>query len=190
MFMVMLDPSNLYLATKQPSREPNLEPACDSSRQISSLLHGSCSQAVLSLIMCDPNTLHVCCVLGAKQPLCLWLVGSNTTYMCMVICEQNNFYVIVILEPINLYVYGYLGDKLYIFVIVICGIKQLQGLQFICEPNNIYSYGYLGAKQPQFGSQTTFKEATSGTFLCVSLEPKPPIFMVSLEPKPHLVCYG
>ena len=45
-FMVSVDPNNLCLAAKQPSREPNLELACDSSRQISALLHCSCSQAV------------------------------------------------------------------------------------------------------------------------------------------------
>ena len=87
-----LDPHNLYLAAKQPLREPNLELACDASRQISSLLHCSCSQAVFSLIMCDPNTLHVCCDLGAKQLLCycyfgakqilcLWLFGRQAIYI-------------------------------------------------------------------------------------------------------------
>ena len=161
--MVVLDPNNLYLATKQPSREPNLEPACDSSRQISSLLHCSCSQAVFSLIMCDPNTLHVCCDLGAKQLLCycyfgakqllcLWLFGRQTIYIC----------------------------------IVICGIKQLQGLRIFVSQNNIYVYGYLGAKQPQFGSQTTFKGATSGTFMCFL---QTNLFIVTWFMEPSSFCF-
>ena len=58
-FMVIWEPNNLSLEAKQPSREPQVEPACASSRQISSLLHGSWSQAVsVSKIMCDPNNLY------------------------------------------------------------------------------------------------------------------------------------
>ena len=132
MFMVMLDPRNLYLAAKQPSREPNLEPACDSSRQISSLLHCSCSQAVFSLIMCDPSTLHVCCDWGAKQILCYCYFGAKQL-LCLWL----------------------LGRQTISIFIVMCGIKQLQGLRLfvsqttfmfmvIWEPNNLN----LEAKQP------------------------------------------
>ena len=46
MFMVIWETNNLILEAKQPSREPQVEPSCASSRQKSSLLHGSCSQAV------------------------------------------------------------------------------------------------------------------------------------------------
>ena len=131
-FMVLLDPNNLYLAAKQPSREPNLELACDSSRQISSLLHCSCSQAVFSLIMCDPNTLHVCCDLGAKQLLCYCYFGAK--------------------QLLCLWLFG--RQTISIFI-VMCGIKQLQGLRLfvsqttfmfmvIWEPNNLN----LEAKQP------------------------------------------
>ena len=84
--MVILDPHNLYLAAKQPSREPQVEPSCASSRQISSLLHGAWSQAVsVSKIMCDP-----------KQPLLFLRFGGKTTFMFMAILGQN-----------QLYVYGY-----------------------------------------------------------------------------------
>ena len=58
-----------------------MEPSCASSRQISSLLHGSWSQAVsVSKIMCDPKQpFIVFCDLGATQPLFLWLFGATTT---------------------------------------------------------------------------------------------------------------
>ena len=128
----MLDPNNIYLAAKQPSREPNFELACDSSIQISSLLHCACSQAVFSLIMCDPNTLHVCCDLGAKQLLCYCYFGAK--------------------QLLCLWLFG--RQTIYMFI-VICGIKQLQGLRLfvsqttsmfmvIWEPNNLN----LEAKQP------------------------------------------
>ena len=58
-FMVIWEPNNLNLEAKQPSREPQVEPSCASSKQISSLLHGSWSQAVsVSNMMCDPNNLY------------------------------------------------------------------------------------------------------------------------------------
>ena len=162
MFMVILDPNDFYLAAKQPSREPNLELACDSSRQISSLLHCSCSQAVF-----------------------LWLCVIQTHCMFVVIWEQNNFYVIVIVEPSNFYAYRYWGDKRYIFY---CSLwdKTTSRFKVICEPNNIYVYGYLGAKQPQFGSQTTFKGATSGTFMCFL---QTNLFIVTWFMEPSSFCF-
>ena len=161
--MVILDPNNLYLAAKQPSREPNLELACDSSRQISALLHCSCSQAVFSLIMCDPSALHVCCDLGAKQLLCYCCLGAKQLRCLWLFGRQT----------ISMF-------------IDICGITQLQGFTVICEPNNIYVYGYLGAKQPQFGSQTTFKGATSGTFMCFL---QTNLFIVTWFMEPSSFCF-
>ena len=56
----------------------------------------------------------------------------------------------------------------------------------ICEPSNIYFYGYLGAKQPQFGSQTTFKGATSGTFLSFL---QTNLFIVTWFMEPSSFCF-
>ena len=150
-FMVVLDPHNLYLAAKQPSREPNLEPACDSSRQISSLLHCSCSQAVFYLIRCDPNTLHVCCELGAKQLLCYCYVGAKQL-LRLWLCGRHTI-------PI---------------FIVVCGLKQLQGLRLFVgqttlffmvtwEPNNLS----LEAKQPSREPQVEPSCASSRTKLFI-----------------------
>ena len=171
----MLDPHYLYLAAKQPSREPNLELACDSSRQISSLLHCSCSQAVFSLIMCDPNTLHVCCDLGAKQLLCYCYFGAK--------------------QLLCLWLFG--RQTISIFI-VMCGIKQLQGLRLfvsqttfiimiIWEPNNLS----LEAKQPSREPQVEPSCASSrqiSSLLHGSWSPAASVSKIMCDPN-NLCCF-
>ena len=140
MFIVICEPNTIYVYGYFGSKQH----LCGSQTtfkgtklvtcmwQISSLLHCSCSQAVFSLIMCDPNTLHVCCDLGAKQLLCYCYFGAKPL-LCLLLFEKQTIFI----------------------CIVICGIKQLQGLRlfvsqttFICmviwETNNLN----LEAKQP------------------------------------------
>ena len=164
MFMVILDPNDLYICLPnnlQGNQTWNLHVIPPDKSLHCYIVH--VAKQFTSLIMCDPNTLHVCCDLGANQLLCycyfgakqllfLWLFGRQTISIC----------------------------------IVMCGIKTTSRFTVICEPNNIYFYGYLGAKRPQFGSQTTFKGATSGTFLCFL---QTNLFIVTWFMEPISVCF-